>query len=38
VIVGGDQKVVLEAADVLLVVTSAATSADAVVSLLEIAP
>ena len=38
VIVGGDQKVVLEAADVLLVVTSAATSADVVCSLLEIAP
>jgi hypothetical protein len=37
VIVGGDQKVVLEAADVLLVLTSAATSADAVCSLLEIA-
>ena len=37
VIVGGDQKVVLEAADVLLVVTSAATSADVVCSLLEIA-
>jgi hypothetical protein len=38
VIVGGDQKVVLEAADVLNVVASAATSADAVCSLLEIAP
>ena len=38
VIVGGDQKIVLEAADVLKVVTSAASSADAVVSLLEIAP
>ncbi len=38
VIVGGDQKTVLEAADVLLVVTSAAASADAVCSLLEIAP
>jgi type IV secretory pathway protease TraF len=36
VIVGGDQKVVLEAADVLKVVTSAATSADAVLSILEI--
>ena len=36
VIVGGDQKTVLEAADVLLVVTSAATSADVVCSLLEI--
>lgn len=38
VIVGGDQKVVLEAADVLKVVTSAAASADVVCSLLEIAP
>ncbi len=38
VIVGGDQKVVLEAADILNVVTSAASSADAVCSLLEIAP
>ena len=37
VIVGGDQKVVLEAADVLKVVTSAAASADVVCSLLEIA-
>ena len=37
VIVGGDQKVVLEPTDVLLVVTSSATSADAVCSLLEIA-
>jgi len=37
VIVGGDQKTVLEAADALLVVTSAATSADVVCSLLEIA-
>jgi len=37
VIVGGDQKVVLEPTDVLLVVTSAATSADVVCSLLEIA-
>jgi len=37
VIVGGDQKVVLEAADVLKVVTSAASSADVVCSLLEIA-
>ena len=38
VVVGGDQKAVLEAADILLVVTSAATSADVVCSLLEIAP
>ena len=37
VIVGGDQKVVLEAADVLKVVSSAASSADVVCSLLEIA-
>ena len=37
VIVGGDQKVVLEATDVLKVVTSAAASADVVCSLLEIA-
>jgi len=36
VIVGGDQKVVLEAADVLKVVTSAAASADVVCSLLEL--
>ena len=36
VIVGGDQKVVLEAADVVSVVTSAAASADAVLSVLEI--
>jgi len=36
VVVGGDQKVVLEAADVLKVVTSAATSADVVASVLEI--
>lgn len=36
VIVGGDQKVVLEPADVLKVVTSAATSADCFASLLEI--
>jgi hypothetical protein len=36
VIVGGDQKVVLEAADALVVVTSAASSADVVCSLLEI--
>ena len=37
VIVGGDQKVVLEAADVLKVISSAASSADVVCSLLEIA-
>ena len=36
VIVGGDQKVVLEPADVLKVETSAATSADCFASLLEI--
>ena len=36
VIVGGDQKVVLEAADVLKVETSAAASADCFASLLEI--
>ena len=36
VVVGGDQKVVLEAADVLKVVTSAASSADVVASVLEI--
>lgn len=36
VIVGGDQKVVLEVGDVLKVVTSAATSADCFASLLEI--
>jgi len=36
VIVGGDQKVVLEAADVLKVVTSAAASADVVLSVLEL--
>lgn len=36
VVVGGDQKVVLEATDALKVVTSAATSADAVASVLEI--
>jgi hypothetical protein len=36
VIVGGDQKVVLQVGDVLKVVTSAASSADAVCSLLEI--
>ena len=36
VIVGGDQKVVLEAADALKIVTSAATSADVVISYLEI--
>lgn len=37
VVVGGDQKVVLEATDVLKVVASAAASADVVCSLLEIA-
>lgn len=36
VIVGGDQKVVLQASDVLYVVNSAAASGDAVCSLLEI--
>ena len=36
VIVGGDQKVVLEAADVLYLVNSAATSGDCFASLLEI--
>ena len=36
VVVGGDQKVVLEAADVLKVLTSAASSADVVASVLEI--
>jgi len=36
VIVGGDQKVVLEAADALKVVMSAASSADVVISYLEI--
>ena len=36
VIVGGDQKVVLEVGDVLKVVTSAASSADVFASLLEI--
>lgn len=36
VIVGGDQKVVLEAADAVYVVTSAAASGDAVLSILEI--
>jgi hypothetical protein len=36
VIVGGDQKVVLEVGDVLKVVTSAASSADCFASLLEI--
>lgn len=35
--VGGDQKLVLEAADVLKVVSSAASSADVIASLLEIA-
>jgi hypothetical protein len=36
VVVGGDQKVVLEAADELKVVTSAATSGDVIASVLEI--
>lgn len=36
VVVGGDQKVVLQASDVLYVVTSAASSADVFASLLEI--
>jgi hypothetical protein len=36
VIVGGDQKVVLEAADAVKVISSAATSLDAVLSVLEI--
>jgi len=36
VIVGGDQKVVLQAADILYVINSAATSGDAFASLLEI--
>lgn len=36
VVVGGDQKTVLEAGDVLKVVTSAASSADVVCSILEI--
>lgn len=37
VIVGGDQKVVLQSSDVLYLVNSAATSGDAFASLLEIA-
>jgi hypothetical protein len=36
VIVGGDQKVVLESGDFISVVSSAATSADVIVSVLEI--
>jgi len=36
VVVGGDQKVVLEASDVLKVTSSAATSADVALSILEI--
>lgn len=36
VVVGGDQKTVLEAGDILKVVTSAASSADVVCSILEI--
>ena len=35
--IGGDQKLVLEAADVLKVISSAASSADVIASLLEIA-
>ena len=35
--IGGDQKLVMEAADVLKVVSSAASSADVIASLLEIA-
>jgi len=35
--VGGDQKIVLEAADAIKVVSSASSSADVIVSLLEIA-
>jgi hypothetical protein len=38
VIAGGDQKVVLEAADALKAIMSAASSADVVASLLEITP
>jgi hypothetical protein len=38
VIVGGDQKVVLQAADVLVVINSVASSGDAFCSLLEIVP
>lgn len=37
VIVGGDQKLVMQASDVLYVVNSAASSGDAIASLLEIA-
>ena len=36
VVVGGDQKVVLQAADILVALTSAASSADVVASYLEI--
>jgi hypothetical protein len=36
VVVGGDQKVVLQASDILVAVTSAASSADVVASYLEI--
>lgn len=36
VVIGGDQKVVLEANDIIKVLTSAASSADVVASLLEI--
>lgn len=35
--IGGDQKIVLEAGDIIKVVTSAASSADVIASLLEIA-
>jgi len=38
VIVGGDQKVVLQAADVLYIVNSAASSGDCFASLLEVVP
>ena len=36
VVIGGDQKVVMEASDVLKVTSSAATSADVALSILEI--
>jgi len=36
VVVGGDQKVVMEASDILKVISSAATSADVALSILEI--
>ena len=38
VVVGGDQKVVLQTSDILVAVTSAASSADVVASYLEITP